>query len=67
LIRALEPANHLTPHLHGDALNRLREGACPPAKWPWPGMTAEDALKSLWQRVEQIERRLEKFLGPKNS
>ena len=51
LIQALEPANRLSPHLHGEALNRLAEGPCPPVQWPWPDITGDDVLRLLWQRL----------------
>ena len=34
LIRCLEPAKRLTPNLQGEALNHLRDGACPIAACP---------------------------------
>lgn len=55
LIRALEPANRLSPHLHGEALNRLREGPCPSVMWPWPGKTADQVLECLWKRLKESE------------
>jgi hypothetical protein len=55
LLRALEPANRLSPNLHGETLNRIREGACPPVNWPWPGQTADEALECLWNRLKQVE------------
>src|SRR5438045_1072547 len=36
LLRLLEPANRLSPNLHGEALSRLMKGPCPRVKWPWP-------------------------------
>jgi hypothetical protein len=51
LIRALEPANRLSPNLHGQALNRLSAGPCPSARWPWPGKTGEEVLGLLWARL----------------
>ena len=35
LLRCLEAANRLSANLHGEALNRLRDSACPAAEWPW--------------------------------
>jgi len=35
LIRCLEPVNRLSPNFQGEALNRLRQGPCPAAEWPW--------------------------------
>ena len=29
----------------GEALNRLRDGACPAAPWPWNGLKGEDVLR----------------------
>jgi hypothetical protein len=56
LIRALEPANRLSPNLHGEALNRVTAGACPPARWPWPGKRGDEVLGLLWARLAQSER-----------
>jgi len=53
LLRALEPANRLSPNLHGEALNRLREAACPAAKWPWDGSNGEAVLRLLWERLTE--------------
>jgi hypothetical protein len=53
LLRALEPANRLSPNLHGEAVNRLREGPSPCAEWPWPGKTGDEVLGLLWARLAQ--------------
>jgi hypothetical protein len=53
LLRCLEPANRLSPNLHGEALNRLREGTCPPAEWPWRELNGEEVLRLLWSRLAQ--------------
>ena len=53
IIRCLEPANRLSPNLHGEALNRLQEGPCPPAVWPWPGKSGKEALQLLWDRLAE--------------
>lgn len=55
LLRALEPANRLSPCLHGEALNRIREGLCPPVKWPWRGKTGDEVLECLWKRLKESE------------
>ncbi len=54
-LRALEPANRLSPCLHGEALNRINEGPCPPVKWPWPGKTGDEVLECLWKRLKESE------------
>jgi len=51
LLRCLEPANRLSPKLHGEALNRLRERACPAAEWPWDDQSGDEVLKQLWARL----------------
>ncbi len=51
LLRCLEPANYLSPNLHGEALNRLREGTCPTAEWPWGERDGEEVLQLLWSRL----------------
>jgi hypothetical protein len=51
LLRCLEPANRLSPNLHGEALNRLREGPRPLAAWPWADKTGEEVLELLWGRL----------------
>jgi len=51
LLRCLEPANWLSPNLHGEALNRLREGACPAAEWPWGELSGDEVLRLLWARL----------------
>ena len=53
ILRCLEPANRLSPNLHGEALNRLTEGPCPPAVWPWPGKSGKEALQLLWDRLAE--------------
>jgi hypothetical protein len=53
LLRCLEAANRLSPNLHGAALNRLRDGACPAAEWPWNGQKGEEVLRLLWSRLAQ--------------
>jgi hypothetical protein len=53
LLRCLEPANRLSPNLHGDALNRIRESACPSAEWPWGELNGEQVLRLLWNRLTQ--------------
>jgi hypothetical protein len=53
LLRCLEPANRLSPNLHGEALNRLREGACPSAEWPWGRLSGEEVLRLLWSRLTE--------------
>lgn len=56
VLRLLEPANRLSPNLHGPALNRLMDRPCPRVKWPWPGRTGDDVLKLLWERLSQSKR-----------
>jgi HEAT repeat protein len=51
LLRCLEPANRLSPNLQGDALNRLCEGPCPAAAWPWGNCNGDDVLRLLWSRL----------------
>ena len=53
LIRCLEPANRLSPNLHGEALNRLRESACPAADWPWDEQSGYEVLRLLWTRLAE--------------
>jgi hypothetical protein len=53
LIRCLEPANRLSPNLQGEALNRLRESACPAAAWPWDKLSGEEVLRLLWTRLAE--------------
>jgi hypothetical protein len=53
LLRCLEPGNRLSPNLHGEALNRLREGACPPAEWPWGELNGDQVLRLLWGRLSE--------------
>jgi hypothetical protein len=55
LIRCLEPANRLSPNLHGEALKRLRESACPVAEWPWDALSGEEVLRLLWARLSPPE------------
>ena len=59
LVRVLEPANRLTPHFQGEALNRLRDGPCPPVSWPWPGQTGDEVLRLLWERLATGRRAAE--------
>jgi hypothetical protein len=56
LIRCLEPANRLSPNLHGAALNRIREGACPAARWPWEEKIGAEVLQILWARLAETGR-----------
>lgn len=56
LIRCLEPANRLSPNLHGAALNQVRQAPCPPVKWPWQEMTGDDVLRLLWERLDRAEQ-----------
>lgn len=51
LIRCLEAANRLSPNLRGVALNRIREGDCPAAPWPWEQKNGEQVLELLWERL----------------
>ena len=53
LISCLEPANRLSPNLHGEALNRLREMPCPAAEWPWENLSGADVLRLLWARLAE--------------
>ena len=53
MIRCLEPANRLSPNLQGEALNRLRRGACPAAEWPWDELSGEEVLRLLWTRLAE--------------
>ena len=53
LIRCLEPANRLSPNLHGEALNRLHDSPCPAAEWPWDKRNGEEVLQLLWARLAQ--------------
>lgn len=53
LLRCLEPANRLSPNLHGEALNRLRESPCPAADWPWANLTGHEVLRLLWNRLAE--------------
>jgi hypothetical protein len=57
LIRCLEPANRLSPNLQGEALNRLRESACPAAEWPWGELSGEEVLRLLWTRLAESSAR----------
>lgn len=54
LLRCLEPANRLSPNLQGEALNRLRQGACPAAEWPWDDLHGADVLRLLWARLAEL-------------
>ena len=51
LLRCLEVANRLSPHLHGAALARIQESPCPVGDWPWPGLTGPEVLRLLWARL----------------
>src|SRR5262245_32396649 len=51
LLRCLEVANRLSPNLHGEALARIHESACPATEWPWPGLMGPEALRLLWSRL----------------
>jgi hypothetical protein len=53
LIRCLEPVNRLSPNFQGEALNRLRESACPAAVWPWDELSGEEVLRLLWTRLAE--------------
>ncbi len=61
LIRCLEPANRLSPNLQnrlspnlqGEALNRIRDGACPMAAWPWDALSGDEVLRLLWSRLAE--------------
>jgi hypothetical protein len=53
LLRCLEPADRLSPNLHGEALNRLRERACPTAEWPWGELSGDGVLQLLWSRLAE--------------
>jgi hypothetical protein len=53
LLRCLEPANRLSPNLHGEALNRIRESACPTAEWPWEELSGDQVLRLLWNRLAE--------------
>jgi hypothetical protein len=53
LLRGLEPANSLSPNLHGAALNRLRESASPTAGCPWDELSGDEVLPLLWQRLTE--------------
>jgi hypothetical protein len=53
LLRCLEPANRLSPNLHGEALNRLQQGASATADWPWDALDGEDVLRLLWSRLAE--------------
>ena len=53
LLRCLEPANRLSPNLHGEALNRLGESACPKAEWPWGNLNGSEVLQLLWARLAE--------------
>ncbi|SRR6266568_4854012 len=51
LLRCLEVANRLSPNLHGQALARIHEEACPTTEWPWPGLMGPEVLRLLWSRL----------------
>ncbi len=53
VLRCLEPANQLSPNLHGEALNRLQEGARPAAEWPWGKLNGDEVLRLLWRRLTE--------------
>jgi len=53
LLRCLEPGNRLSPNLHGEALNRLRESPSPAAEWPWGELSGEQVLRLLWNRLAE--------------
>jgi hypothetical protein len=53
LLRCLEPASRLSPNLHGEALNRPREGAYPGTEWPWGELSDEQVLELLWSRLAE--------------
>jgi len=53
LLRCLELANRLSPNLHGEALNRLRDRACPAAEWPWNELSGDEVLRLLWSRLAE--------------
>ncbi len=57
LLRCLEPANRLSPNLHGEALNRLRDIACPVAAWPWSELSGAEVLRLLWTRLAESDAR----------
>ena len=57
LIRALEPANRLSPNLSGEALIRLRHSACPAPVWPWNELTGDEVLRLLWARLAESGNR----------
>jgi len=52
LLRLLEVANRLSSNLHGEALARIQEGACPTAEWPWAGLSGAEVLRLLWSRLK---------------
>src|SRR5437867_3230499 len=54
LLRCLEPANRLVSSLQGEAVNRLREGPCPAAVWPWGDQSGEEVLRLLWARLAAL-------------
>jgi hypothetical protein len=56
LLRCLEVANRLSPKMHGEALARIQEAACPTAEWPWAGLTGADVLRLLWDRLARRTR-----------
>ena len=53
LIRCLEPVNRLVPDFQGESLNRLREGPCPTAEWPWGELNGDEVLRLLWARLAE--------------
>jgi len=50
LLRCLEVTNRLSPNLHGEALARIHEDACPTAEWPRPSLMGPEVLL-LWNRL----------------
>lgn len=54
LLRCLEAANRLSPTLQGEALNRVGEGACPAAVWPWNDLSGDEVLRLLWTRLAEV-------------
>ncbi len=53
LLRCLEVANKLSPNLHGSALNRVQQGTCPAATWPWAELSGDQILSLLWRRLAE--------------
>src|SRR5262249_14172197 len=66
LLRCLEVANRLSPNLHGEALTRVQEEACPTAAWPWADLTGTEVLRLLWARLnDAVEEQTEPCLFPR--